>query len=80
MTVATLRLFGPARETAGVARAELPGHSVAQVLSSAQDLYGEAFAAIVAGSRIWLNGEPASAGTAVEDRDEVAVIPPVSGG
>jgi molybdopterin converting factor small subunit len=31
-------------------------------------------------SRVWLNGEPADAGAVVRHDDEVAVLPPVSGG
>ena len=36
--------------------------------------------AVCARSRIWLNGEPADADTPVGESDEVAVLPPVSGG
>jgi molybdopterin converting factor small subunit len=78
--VASLRLFGPAREAAGVARADVPGCTVGQVMATAESRYGEAFAAVVANSRIWVNGEVAASGAPVTDGDEVAVIPPVSGG
>jgi len=30
--------------------------------------------------RIWLNGDPADRATPITDADEVAVLPPVSGG
>jgi molybdopterin converting factor small subunit len=78
--VASLRLFGPAREAAGVARAVVPGQNVAEVLGVAEERYGATFADIVAISRVWLNGESASRETLVTDEDEVAIIPPVSGG
>ena len=42
--------------------------------------YGPEFAAVLAESRVWLNGEPAGREMPVADRDEVAVLPPVSGG
>ncbi len=78
--MATLRLFGPAREAAGVSGAQIPGADVAEVLDTATRHFGETFAEILAGSRIWLNGESATRDSSVTEDDEVAVIPPVSGG
>jgi len=78
--VATLRLFGPAREAAGLSQADVPGADVGQVLAAARARYGPAFAAVVTASRIWVNGELASGDSPVGADDEVAVIPPVSGG
>jgi molybdopterin converting factor small subunit len=78
--VARLRLFGPARETAGLGSTELPGASVGDVLDAAESRFGEAFARIVLTSRIWVNGEVAQREDRVADGDEVAVLPPVSGG
>ena len=44
--------------------------------------YGTEFAAVLARSRVWVNGDEASDGPSTElhDGDEVAVLPPVSGG
>jgi len=58
----------------------VPGGTVGEVLHAAKERYGEGFAVVLAGSRVWLNGEPTGLGAAVEDSDEVAVLPPVSGG
>jgi molybdopterin synthase sulfur carrier subunit len=58
----------------------VPGSTVAEVLDAAQARYGEWFAAVLAGSRVWLNGEVAAADDRVRPEDEVAVLPPVSGG
>lgn len=58
----------------------MPGATVAEVLATACARYGDRFEAVLAGSRVWLNGEPAADGDAVADADEVAVLPPVSGG
>ncbi len=75
-----LRLFGPAREAAGTASVTLPGETVAAVIAAAEQRFGEAFSQVVATSNIWVNGNPVDPGTHVGEGDEVAVIPPVSGG
>jgi molybdopterin converting factor small subunit len=43
-------------------------------------MFGESFTRIVAVSNIWLNGDTVGPDALVTDEDEVAVIPPVSGG
>jgi molybdopterin synthase sulfur carrier subunit len=53
---------------------------VGEVLDEARRRYGSDFAAVLEGCRVWLNGEPASAEDPVAEGDEVAVLPPVSGG
>ena len=78
--MATLRLFASAREAAGRARDDVPGATVADVLAEATARYGELFAALLPTCKVWVNGEPADAGTPVHASDEVAVLPPVSGG
>ena len=78
--MATLRLFAAAREAAGTGSAEIRGATVGDVLAHAEAEFGEGFRSVLPSCRIWVNGEPADPGTAVGDRDEVAVLPPVSGG
>ena len=78
--MARLRLFGPAREAAGTSSVTFPGRSVSEVICAAEEEFGESFARIVATSNIWLNGETTEPDSQVNDDDEVAVIPPVSGG
>ncbi|HWC12035.1 MAG TPA: MoaD/ThiS family protein, partial [Acidimicrobiales bacterium] len=75
-----LRLFASAREAAGVARAELEAATVDELLAAASARYGERFTAVLARSRVWVNGEPATGDTPVTGHDVVAVLPPVSGG
>jgi sulfur-carrier protein len=75
-----LRLFAAAREAAGAGRVVLPGHNVGAVLDAACEAYGPDFEAVLVASRVWLNGEPAGRDVTVTDRDEIAVLPPVSGG
>lgn len=78
--MAVLRLFAAAREAAGTGRAILDGSTVGEVLDAARARYGDDFIAVLARSRVWLNGEPTTEAAAVDDIDEVAVLPPVSGG
>lgn len=78
--MAVLRLFAAAREAAGTDRDHVAGATVAEVLSAARARYGDRFAAVLAASRVWVNGSPAGEGDAVGEGDEVAVLPPVSGG
>jgi molybdopterin synthase sulfur carrier subunit len=78
--MATLRLFASAREAAGTDRATIDGATVGDVLAAASERFGERFTAVLAVSRVWCNGEPASEADLVGDADEVAVLPPVSGG
>ena len=80
LSMATLRLFAHVREAAGTGRDEVPGDTVEQVLAAAADRYGEAFAEQLQICRVWLNGEPVTGAEPVADGDEVAVLPPVSGG
>ena len=78
--MATLRLFASAREAAGVDRVQFDGATVGDVLNQARSRFGEHFAAVLASSRVWCNGEPATDDVPVGPADEVAVLPPVSGG
>ncbi|MET0902591.1 MAG: MoaD/ThiS family protein [Acidimicrobiales bacterium] len=78
--MAVLRLFAGAREAAGTGRDELPGATVGDVLEAARARYGDAFSDLLEHCAIWRNGEPCDPDSAVGDRDEVAVLPPVSGG
>ena len=78
--MAHLRLFAAARDAAGRASDEIPGATVDEILDAATVRYGDAFAHLLPSCRIWLNGEAAEHDDPVADDDEVAVLPPVSGG
>ena len=75
-----LRLFAQAREIAGTAKADLAGSTVAEVLDDAVARFGPHFADVLTRCAVWVNGQPADPSTAVGADDEVAVLPPVSGG
>lgn len=65
---------------AGTGRTEVDGDTVGAVVANACAIYGPEFAALVQTCRVWRNGEPALDGDAVGADDEVAILPPVSGG
>jgi molybdopterin converting factor small subunit len=50
------------------------------VLDQARQRYGSAFEAVLTTCRIWVNGEPAGPTDRIGATDELAVLPPVSGG
>jgi sulfur-carrier protein len=81
----TLRLFAAAREAAGRGHDEFDrsrAPTVGSLLDAATAAYGTTFAQVLATSRVWVNGDEPTAGraTVLADGDEVAVLPPVSGG
>ncbi|MBT8197661.1 MAG: MoaD/ThiS family protein [Acidimicrobiia bacterium] len=78
--MARLRLFANLREAAGTSTVDIDGASVGQVLETAAGKYGQTFESGLATAKVWVNGEPASSETPVTESDEVAVLPPVSGG
>ena len=92
--IVRLLLFASAREAAGRGHDEFELESDAaleQLLEAAVDRYGAGFARVLSSSRVWVNGdEPAPAPAAgasgapgpipLHETDEIAVLPPVSGG
>ena len=56
--------------------------TLGELLAVLRSSYGPGFAAVLDRARVWVNGDDAIAGdaTILHDRDEVAVLPPVSGG
>jgi molybdopterin synthase sulfur carrier subunit len=78
--MAVLRLFAAAREAAGTGRDDVPGATVGDVLDAAVARYGDGFAAVLERCKVWRNGDEATRDEPVADGDEVAVLPPVSGG
>jgi sulfur-carrier protein len=78
----TILFFAGAREAAGTgrARARAEGRSVAELLAELVTTYGAGLEAVLATCAVWLNGSPASGTTLLAEGDEVAVLPPVSGG
>ena len=78
--MATVRFFAQAREAAGTGTAHIDGATVGEVLEAAVEQFGPGLAAVIGMSKVWLNGEEVPREHRVTDKDEVAVLPPVSGG
>ncbi len=77
-----LLLFASAREAAGRAADEFAPSTLGELLDGARTRYGDAFSEVLDCARVWVNGDEPAQGdaTVISDGDEVAVIPPVSGG
>lgn len=82
MATVHLRLFASAREAAGCGSDTVAAGTLGEALDIARERYGDEFAAVLARARVWINGDEAARGdaTLLADDDEVAVLPPVSGG
>jgi molybdopterin synthase sulfur carrier subunit len=78
--MAVVRLFAAARDAAGTGRDDIAGDTVGDVLAGARERYGSTFVAVLDTCKIWVNGEPALPSDPVSPTDELAVLPPVSGG
>lgn len=80
MARVTLRLFAGAREAAGTGRETIDAPSVVAVLDEAVSRFGPEFQKVLDASRVWINGDAVEGDQQLADGDEVAVLPPVSGG
>lgn len=78
--MARLRLFANLREAAGTGQTEFDGATVGEVLDTAKAAFGKDFARGLTIAKVWVNGEPARPEDPVTASDEIALIPPVSGG
>lgn len=82
--MARLRLFAGLREAAGTASDEIDAPDLATLLDEARRRYGPQFARSLEFTSVMVNREPvdsAQASTiALSANDEVALLPPVSGG
>jgi molybdopterin synthase sulfur carrier subunit len=76
----TVRYFAAARQAAGTGSETLSGETVGAVLDAAVGLHGVALADVLGASRVWLDGHPVDRGASLRGGEEVAVLPPVSGG
>ena len=75
-----VRLFAALREIAGESHVEATGHTVGDVVDELSRRYGQRFEQIAEVGSFVVNGERAARDTPIAEGDEVAMLPPVSGG
>jgi len=78
--VSTILFFAQVKEATGVSKMELHVSTVEQAIAETTDKFGSDFSKVLETSQIWLNGKPCSLQDSVQNADEIAIIPPVSGG
>jgi MoaD family protein len=80
MTTVRVRLFAALRDLAGAPSVEAQGSTVGEVVASLSDRFGERFAKLARVGSVVVDGERASEDTMLTGAEEVALLPPVSGG
>lgn len=75
-----MRLFAALRELAGASRVEAEGATVGEVVDDLSARYGERFEKVARAGSVVVDGERASHATPLSGGEEVALLPPVSGG
>ena len=80
MAHVTVRLFAALRELAGSARVEAEGDTVGEVVGSLSERFGERFASVASAGSVVVEGERADPARTLVEGQEVALLPPVSGG
>jgi MoaD family protein len=75
-----VRLFAALRDLAGASELDVDAPDVAAVCRELSSRYGEAFARILGVGAVIVDGEKAGPDRALKPGDEVALLPPVSGG
>jgi sulfur-carrier protein len=78
--VITVRLFAALRELAGTSTLDMEAADVGAVLEELSRRLGPEFDRIMAAGSVVVNGEQSDRGRVVTAGDEVALLPPVSGG
>jgi MoaD family protein len=80
MALVRVRLFAALREIAGAPNVEAEGDTVGAVIDALAARYGERFEAIARAGSAVVNAERADPSRQLAGGEEVALLPPVSGG
>ncbi|MPZ52449.1 MAG: hypothetical protein GEU79_06915 [Acidimicrobiia bacterium] len=78
--MARVRLFANLREIAGTPTLDIDGTTVGSVIEAVTDRFGDKFRRGMESARLWRNGEAVAPGDPIGPDDELAILPPVSGG
>ena len=77
---ARVRLFAALRELAGSSEVEVEAADVSGMLAELSDRFGPEFARVAAAGSVVVAGENARGERRLVPGEEVAILPPVSGG
>ncbi len=80
MPAVTVLLFASLRESAGASRVEVEASTVGGLLATLAERHGEGFARAAALGSVIVDGERVGPERALRGGEEVAILPPVSGG
>ena len=80
MAVVKVRLFAALRDLAGSSEVEAEGANVGEVVAALSARFGERFERVARAGSVVVDGERAEPAAPLADGDEVALLPPVSGG
>jgi molybdopterin synthase sulfur carrier subunit len=80
MTMVKVRLFAALRELAGASEVEVEGATVGEVVAALSARYGDRFDKVARVGSVVVDGERASPDSALSGSEEIALLPPVSGG
>ena len=80
MTLVRVRLFAALRDLAGESRVEAEGATVAEIVDVLSARYGERFERVARAGSVVVDGERAEPATLLAGAQEVALLPPMSGG
>ena len=75
-----VRLFAEAAEIAGDRVLDVEATSLEVVSNYLKQEYGKSMVEVLQTSQVWVNGQPQIETDLITSTDEVAIIPPVSGG
>jgi diacylglycerol kinase family enzyme/molybdopterin converting factor small subunit len=78
--MARVRLFAALRDIAGDRELDVPGDTPREIVGALTEKFGERFGAIAAAGSVVVNGERADLDQPLRGDEQVALLPPVSGG
>ena len=80
MPLVRVRLFAALREIAGASNVEAEGETVGELIDALAARFGERFGDIATAGSAVVDAERADASRRLSEGEEVALLPPVSGG